>query len=339
MLDAYTTSDRIPYSKRTAAGFNYIRNSVKIVMDAYTGDVQFYVFDENDPIVATLRKAFPTMFKDKSEMPAGLLEHIRYPMYIFGIQSELYSTYHMTDPTVFYNKEDKWTIPREIYGSEEVSMFPYYAIVNFQDQGAASEFVLILPFTPSDKNNMVSWLGAMCDPQDYGKIVEYAFPKEKLVFGPMQIESRIDQKPEISQLFTLWGQAGSKIIRGNLLIIPVKDSLIYVEPVYLQAEQSELPELKRVIAGYMDTIAMGVDLEDALTQVFGAAAAKPAGRVETIVTSKGVVESLSINDLIRKASTYYEQAQQRLRAGDFAGYGENVKKLGVVLEQLRQSVR
>jgi uncharacterized protein len=257
-------------------------------------------------------------------------------MYIFGVQSDLYSTYHMTDPTVFYNKEDKWTIPREIYGSEEIGMFPYYAIVNFQDQGSASEFVLILPFTPSNKNNMVAWLGAMCDPKDYGKIVEYAFPKEKLVFGPMQIESRIDQKPEISQLFTLWGQAGSKIIRGNLLIIPVKDSLIYVEPIYLQAEQSELPELKRVIVGYQDRIEMGLNLEDALSRVFGAQVAKPGERTETVVTSKGVVESVSINELIRKAGGYYEEAQRKLRAGDFAGYGDSVKKLGDVLEQLKQ---
>jgi uncharacterized membrane protein (UPF0182 family) len=336
MLDAYTTTDRLPYSKRTAAGYNYIRNSVKITMDAYTGDVQFYVFDESDPVVMTLKKIFPTMFKDRSEMPAGLLEHIRYPMYIFGVQSDLYSTYHMTDPTVFYNKEDKWTIPRELYSGEEINMVPYYAIVNFQDRGTANEFVLILPFTPINKNNMVAWLGAKCDPQDYGKIVEYAFPKQKLVFGPMQIESRIDQKPEISQLFTLWGQAGSKIIRGNLLIIPVRDSLVYVEPIYLQSEQSELPELKRVIVGYMDRIEMGLDLEDALSRVFGKAGARPAERAETVITDKGVVESVSINELIRKAGAYYEEAQRKLRAGDFAGYGDNVKKLGAVLEQLKQ---
>jgi hypothetical protein len=353
MLDAYTTTDRIPYSKRTAAGYNYIRNSVKITMDAYTGDVKFYIFDENDPIIKTLKKIFPTMFKDKSEMPEGLFEHIRYPMDIFSVQSELYATYHMTDPTVFYNKEDKWDVPQEIYGGEVtraqvqtqtqtqtrtpvIPMVPYYAIVSFQDRGTANEFVLILPFTPINKNNMVAWLGAKCDPRDYGKIIEYSFPKQKLVFGPMQIESRIDQKPEISQLFTLWGQAGSKIIRGNLLIIPVKDSLVYVEPVYLQAEQSELPELKRVIAGYMDRIEMGLDLEDALSRIFGAAAARPAERAETVITSKGVVESVSINELIGKAGTYYEEAQQKLRAGDFAGYGASIKKLGEVLEQLKQ---
>ena len=340
MLDAYTVTDRIPYSQRYREGYNYIRNSVKITMDAYTGDVKFYVFDDKDPIVQTLKKAFPTMFKDKGEMPADLLEHIRYPSYIFGVQAELYSTYHMTDPTVFYNKEDKWTTPKEIYGDAETDMVPYYAIVRFPDKGMEeAEFVLILPFTPSNKNNMVAWMAAKCDPKDYGRIVEYKFPKEKLIFGPMQIESRVDQQPEISQFFTLWGQKGSKIIRGNLLVIPVKDSLIYVEPVYLQSEQSELPELKRVIVAYMDNIAMGNNLEDALAKVFGTAGEKSARKAESIVTEKGVTESRSVKGLIEQAGAYYDEAQQKLKSGDFAGYGESVRRLGDVLKKLETQVK
>ena len=202
---------------------------------------------------------------------------------MFSVQAEIYSTYHMTDPQVFYNKEDKWQIPREIYGEEETDMIPYYMIIKFPADPQKEEFVLMLPFTPTNKNNMLAWMAAMCDPENYGRIIEYKFPKEKLLYGPLQIESRIDQNSEISQLFTLWGQKGSSIIRGNLLVIPIKDSLIYVEPVYLRAEQSELPELKRVIVGYQDKISIGETLEDALYEAFGSpeVVELEATRVET----------------------------------------------------------
>ena len=336
MVDAYTISDKFPYSQPYKDGYNYIRNSVKITINAYTGDVNYYVIDKKDPLLKTYMKIFPNLFKDISEMPKGLLQHVRYPMYMFKVQAELYSTYHMTDPQVFYNKEDKWTIPHEIYGESETEMSPYYTIVKFLDSEFDNEeFVLMLPFTPTNKNNMVAWVAAMCDPQNYGKMIEYKFPKEKLIFGPLQIESRIDQNSEISKLFTLWGQKGSKVIRGNLLVIPVKDSLIYIEPIYLRAEQSELPELKRVIVGYQDRIGVGLRLEDALFNVFGATTPTEAGKQAKKMT-KGQAGALNIEDLINKAVSYFNEAQNRLKEGDFSGYGEYIKQLQNVLLELKE---
>ena len=337
ILDAYTTTNRFPYSEPYRDGYNYIRNSIKVTVDAYTGEVCFYIIDPDDPLLKTYSNIFPGMFKDISGMPEGLLAHIRYPMYIFSAQAELYSTYHMTDPQVFFNKEDKWTTPREIYEQSETNMIPYYTIIKFPDDDQNEEFVLILPFTPVNKNNMLAWMAAMCDPENYGKIVEYKFPKEKLLYGPLQIESRIDQNSEISQLFTLCGQKGSSVIRGNLLVIPVKDSLIYVEPIYLRAEQSELPEMKRVIVGYQDRVGIGLNLEEALLKVFGsrvqiqALEAKEEG--PSIVTQE---PSFTLNELVRKANEYFSEAQDRLRHGDFAGYGEYVDELEKVLSQLAE---
>ena len=337
MLDAYTISDMFPYSHPFKDGYNYIRNSVKITVDAYNGDVTFYVIDKKDPIISTYMKIFPNMFKDISEMPKGLLAHVRYPLYMFDVQANLYSTYHMTDPQVFYNKEDKWTIPHEIYEESEIEMTPYYTIVKFPDSRFDSEeFVLMLPFTPTNKNNMVAWVAAMCDPQNYGQMIEYKFPKEKLIFGPLQIESRIDQNSEISKLFTLWGQKGSKVIRGNLLVIPVKDSLIYIEPIYLRAEQSELPELKRVIVGYQDRIGVGLRLEDALFEIFGAGTPLAAEAGAKKIT-KAQAGELNLGDLIDKAVSYFQEAQNRLKQGDFSGYGEYIKQLQNVLIQLKEN--
>ena len=334
IIDAYTTTDRFPYSSPHKAGFNYIRNAVKITVDAYNGDVVFYVIDREDPLIQTYANIFPTLFRDIDEMPEGIRAHIRYPLYIFNIQAEQYSTYHMTDPQVFYNKEDKWTIPREIYGETETDMIPYYTIIKFA-QNNEQEFVLILPFTPINKNNMLAWIAAMCDPENYGRIIEYKFPKEKLIYGPLQIESRIDQNSEISQLFTLWGQKGSKVIRGNLLVIPIKDSLIYVEPLYLRAEQSELPELKRVIVGYQDKISIGMTLEDALYEAFGVREVAPAAEVtEREVAAVIPSAALDIRELIQRANSYFNQAQSKLKEGDFAGYGEAIEQLRSVLTEL-----
>jgi uncharacterized membrane protein (UPF0182 family) len=345
MMDAYTTTDQFPYSTPYSAlqqgRYNYIRNSVKITIDAYTGDVNFYVIDNKDPLIRTYSKIFPDMFKDISEMPEDLLRHVRYPLQIFSVQAEMYSTYHMTDPQVFYNKEDKWQLPREIYGDQETAMIPYYTIIKFPDEQDKEEFVLILPFTPTNKNNMLAWMAAMSDPENYGRIIEYKFPKEKLVYGPLQIESRIDQNSEISQLFTLWGQKGSSVIRGNLLVIPVKDSLIYVEPVYLRAEQSELPELKRVIIGYQDRISIGENLEAALYQAFGAPAAPTAAAATTTqeqpkAPARETTGAAGIGELVNEAVKYYDMAQQSLREGNFAGYGDNIKHLQGVLKQLQE---
>jgi len=335
MMDAYTTTDRYPYSNPNRDGFNYIRNAVKITVDAYNGDVVFYVIDKEDPIIKTYGNIFPNLFRDINEMPEGLYAHIRYPLYIFNIQAKQYTTYQMEDPQVFYNKEDMWTIPREIYGETETDMIPYYTIITFAHNNE-EEFVLILPFTPVNKNNMVAWIAAMCDPENYGRIIEYKFPKEKLIYGPLQIESRIDQNSEISQLFTLWGQRGSKIIRGNLLVIPIRDSLIYVEPIYLRAEQSELPELRLVTIGYEDRISYGITLEDALYKAFGVPelarpAAVPEEEAEAMPSA-----ILGIRELIQKAGAYFNEAQSLLREGDFAGYGESIDELGRVLTELEE---
>jgi len=324
MMDAYTTTDKIPYSQPYENRYNYIRNPVKITVDAYTGDVKFYVIDKTDPLIQTYMKIFPTLFTDFKEMDDGLKRHIRYPMELFSVQANLYTTYHMTDPQVFYNKEDKWTIPREIYGETETTMIPYYIIIKFPEDNDREKFSLILPFTPINKNNMLAWMAAICDLEDYGKIIEYTFPKEKLVYGPLQIESRIDQNAEISQLFTLWGQKGSKVIRGNLLVIPVEQSIIYVEPIYLRAEQSELPELKRVIVGYKDNIEIGITLEDALRRIFGRAEAEKLPPAEE-KTRESIF--MPIEDMIRQALRLYNEAQEDLRKGDFASYGKKIKEL------------
>ncbi len=339
IIDAYTITDQFPYSTPSEGRYNYIRNSVKITVDAYTGDVKFYIIDREDPIIKTYSNIFPDMFNDISEMSEGLQRHIRYPLYIFSVQAEIYSTYHMTDPQVFYNKEDKWNIPREIYGEEETDMIPYYTIVKFPDADQNEEFVLILPFTPTNKNNMLAWIAAMCDGENYGRIIEYKFPKEKLLYGPLQIESRIDQNSEISQLFTLWGQKGSSVIRGNLLVYPIKDSLIYVEPVYLKAEQSELPELKRVIIGYQDNIVIGLNLEDALYKMFGRPEAEIAGKEEAVIVEPEFGALLSIKNLVDRAVLYYNQSQAMLREGDFAGYGLQIEQLQTVLDQLEEKTK
>ena len=336
MLDAYTTTSKYPYSNLSKGGYNYIRNSVKITVDAYNGDVNFYVIDNNDPLIRTYRKIFPDLFKDFSEMPKDLALHVRYPRDLFQTQAEIYSVYHMTDPVVFYNKEDKWAIPNEIYAQEPTVMNPYYAIINFADQNYLEEYVLMLPFTPSTKNNMISWVAAMCDAENYGKIIEYQFPKEKLIFGPMQIESRIDQNTEISQLFTLWGQKGSTVIRGNLLVYPVKDSLFYVEPIYLQSEQSELPELKRVIVAYQNKIGVGLDLKGALKQIFSET--KIQTQTSVSAESTGQLQDLNVQELINKAVDDFNAAQEKLRAGDFTGYGDYINRLQETLENLQKEM-
>jgi len=330
--DAYTTTNMYPYSTPTAEGYNYIRNSIKITVDAFNGVVTFYVIDKQDPLIQTYRKIFPALFKDIDEMPLGLRAHIRYPYHMFKVQAGIYETYHMSDPEVFYNKEDMWATPQEIYGDTQADMIPYYIINSFPDLKNPEQYVLMFPFTPTNKNNMVSWIAAFSDPDTYGKMIEYQFPKEKLIFGPLQIESRIDQNSEISQLFTLWSQSGSDIIRGNLLVIPIKDSLIYVEPVYLVSANSQLPELKIIIVAYQDRLAFALTLEEALNQVFG----KPSTKVA--VAEGGAPAALpfleDIGRLVEQALENYDAAVEKLQQGDFASYGELIMQLKADLEKL-----
>ena len=267
VIDAYTTSDRYPYSDPGNNPFNYIRNSIKTVVDAYNGSVHFYVADETDPIIRTWAKIFPNMFEPLSAMPEALKAHIRYPQDFSAIQSDQLLTYHMTDAQVFYNREDLWRAPNEIYANEEQVVEPYYLIMELpgEEQG---EFVLLRPFTPARRNNLVAWLAARSDGEQYGKQLLYQFPKQELIFGPEQIEARINQEPEISQRISLWNTQGSKANQGNLLVIPIEQSLLYVEPLYLEAEQNRLPILARVIVAYQNKIVMAQTLDQGLRAIF-----------------------------------------------------------------------
>jgi hypothetical protein len=267
IIDAYTTSDRYPYSDPGNNGFNYIRNSVKVVVNAYNGNVDFYVADPNDPIIQTWSKIFPELFKPLEAMPANLFRHIRYPQDLFSTQSERLLTYHMTDPQVFYNREDQWQIPQEIYGTESQAVKPYYLIMRLPT-AIGEEFILLNPFTPISRPNLIAWLAARSDGEQYGKLLLYQFPKQVLIYGPNQIEALINQDPVISQQISLWNREGSRAIQGNLLIIPIEQSLLYVEPLYLEAERNSLPTLVRVIVVYQNQIVMAETLEEAIQAIF-----------------------------------------------------------------------
>ncbi len=342
MLDAYTVSNAFPYSRpmsvrRLGAVLNYIRNSVKVVVNAYDGSTRFYVADPEDPIVRTYQQIFPDLFLPLSEMPASLRQHVRYPEELFRIQAEQYQTFHMLDPTVFYNREDAWAIPNEKFYDRSVPVDPYYVIMRLPGL-AREEFLLMQPFTPLGKDNMIAWLAARSDEQNYGKLLVYKYPKEKLVYGPFQVEGRIDQDPQISAQFTLWSQAGSRIIRGNLLVIPVGTSNLYVEPIYLQAENGPIPELKRVIVSTGNRLVMEPTLDEALAKLFGAGVAaqtaQPAGAPRPAAVDGSA--SPEVAALIRSASDQFARAQEALRAGDWARYGEAQKALEADLRQLAE---
>lgn len=269
IVDAYTTSDRYPYSDTGAQGINYIRNSVKVVVDAYHGSIDFYVAAPQDPIIVTWQKLFPGLFKPLNEMPANLRNHLRYPVDFFKIQAERLMTYHMTDPQVFYNREDQWQIPNEVYGNKPQLVEPYYLITSLPAV-PFEEFILLLPYTPSQRTNLIAWLAARSDGENYGRLLLYEFPKQQLVYGPEQIEARINQDPVISQQISLWNRQGSRAIQGNLLVIPIEQSLLYVEPIYLEADQNSLPTLVRVVVAYENRIVMAETLEQALQAIFQA---------------------------------------------------------------------
>lgn len=304
ILDGYTLSNLYPYSE-PVGGFNYIRNSVKVVIDAYDGTVNFYISDPNDPIVSTYSKIFPKLFKPISELPKGLKEHLRYPYDLFMVQASKYAAYHMQDPQVFYNQEDLWNIPKENYDGSEQAMEAYYTIMRLPKE-KREEFLLMLPFTPNNKSNMIAWLAARCDGDNYGKLIVYKFPKDKLVYGPMQIEARIDQETEISKQLSLWGQKGSRVIRGNLLAIPIEESLLYVEPLYLEASEGELPELKRVIVAYKDHIAMEETLDGALQNIF-------SGRIKTVTTTTQSNNKTLDQNLTDEALKLIEKLKETLK--------------------------
>lgn len=275
VVDAYATSSSYPYSEpydsEPYEGLNYIRNSVKVVIDLYNGTTVFYVFDEEDPVIRTYQNIFPALFRSKDEMPEDLMAHVRYPEDLISIQGKVYCTYHMADPQVFYNKEDLWQVAEEIYAlGERQEVIPYYVIIRLPGE-TKEEFIQMIPFTPQaeGRDNLVGWLAGRADGENYGKVLAFKFPKQELVYGPMQFEARVDQNEEMSQAFTLWGQLGSDVIRGNTLAIPIENSIMYVEPVYLKAAQAEMPEIKRVIVAISDRLDWGTSLEDALKKVTG----------------------------------------------------------------------
>ena len=330
IVDAYTVTDRYPYSEQITGIGNYIRNSVKVVVDVYHGSLAFYVSDESDPIVRTYGKIFPGMFKPMSDMPEDLRSHIRYPQDLFSIQAHIYGTYHMTDPQVFYNKEDLWKIPETSSDNQVRRMSPYYTIMKLASVSEKEEFLLMTPFTPARKENMIAWMAARCDAPNYGKLLIYNFPKQKLIYGPQQIDSRINQDTEISKQLTLWNQGGSKVIRGSLLVIPIESSLIYVQPLYLEATGGGLPELKRVIVAYGNSIAMEETLEQSLSRIFGGRA-RPA-TVETGQPSG----TQGLRTLIRQAQERFEKAQSYMKRGDWTGYGQAMKEVENLIRKMSE---
>ena len=277
IIDAYTTSDRYPYSDPGENPFNYLRNSVKVVIDAYNGDIDFYIADESDPLIHTWDKIFPQLLKPLSAMPTDLRRHIRYPEDLFRVQSERLLAYHMRDPQVFYNREDQWQIPQEIYGNESQAVKPYYLIMKLPSE-TQEEFILLHPYTPIARPNLIGWLAARSDGAEYGNLLLYEFPKQKLIYGPNQIEALINQDPVISQQISLWNREGSRAIQGNLLIIPIEQSLLYVEPLYIEATENSLPTLARVIIVYDNQIVMAETLDEAIAAIF-----QPQDNAETII--------------------------------------------------------
>lgn len=361
--DAYTVSDRYPYSTHGAPGINYIRNSIKAVVDAYNGTVRYYVVDDRDPIVQTLTKIFPDLLRPVSEMPEGLRTRLRYPQGIFELQAQMFSTYHMTNPAVFYNKEDQWEVPAlDQAGGQANRMRPWYTIMKLPGE-TDTEFIQMLPYTPRQKDNLAAWMVARSDAPYYGKLVVFQFPKQKVVFGPRQVVARISQDQVIAPQITLWNQQGSEVIQGTLLTIPIEESLLYIRPLYLRSAGGRIPELKRVIVAYQNQIVMEETLDRALDRIFprGSGDRKVAGLPGTLASGAGTVPPLVTaspgggdvpapvaapvspapsaplpDDLTQQARVVYQRALEAQRAGNWAQYGEEIRRLGEILDRLAQ---
>ncbi|MFQ5829268.1 MAG: UPF0182 family protein [Candidatus Methylomirabilia bacterium] len=337
LIDAYTVTDRYPYSEPVPDVGNYIRNSVKAAVDAYNGAVTFYVADPEDPLIQVYRRAFHGLFHPLDEMPADLRAHIRYPVDLFATQARMYATYHMEDPQVFYNKEDLWAIPQRDVDGRNRPMEPYYTILRLPGE-SKEEFILLTLFNPSRRDNMIAWLAGRSDGANYGRLIAYMFPKQKLVYGPRQIDARIDQNPVFSQQLSLWNQLGSVTIRGSLLAIPIEQSLIYVQPLYLAAsDQGALPELRRVFVAFGDEIAMEPTIEQSLDQIFGdgrpvpAVIARPPKPGAPAPAAPG-----GLSGVAERAWQIWNRAQEALRRGDWAAYGTEVRRLEDTLRQLKE---
>jgi uncharacterized membrane protein (UPF0182 family) len=351
IIDAYTTSNKYPYSEPyniEQSTNNYIRNSVKVVIDAYTGDTSYYLVDKSDPVANTMKKIYPKLFKAADTMPDGLRAHIRYPSKLLQIQADVYKRYHVKDVNVFYQGEDLWAIAKEKLGAgeEDVDMKPNYYIMKLPGESDV-EFVNSIPYTPKDKKNLIGLLVARNDGEHYGELVLYQFPKTKTVLGPNQVDAQIAQDTQISQDFSLWENSGSTYSRGNMFVIPIESSLIYVEPIYLKSANSPLPEVKRVVVYYGDKIAYKATLAEALNEMFG----EGVGNVATDASSSGDADGDSKNQdkdkpssssekpsqskLIADANAAYEAMIEAQKKGDWAEYGKQLDKLSELLKQLQ----
>ncbi|MFH7241663.1 MAG: UPF0182 family protein [Spirulina sp.] len=348
VMDGYTVSDRYPYSEPLhrysemlavadpsygllPPSANYVRDAVKVFVDAYDGTLEFFVRDTADPVLATYQKMFPSLFQPSEAMPATYREHLRYPHDIFTIQAQMYRAYHMENPEVFYNREDLWRFPEHSQDGNLETMAPYYVIMKLPKL-EREEFLQILPFTPANRDNMIAWLAGGSDGDNYGRLLLYEFPKQELIFGPSQIEARINQTPEISEQITLWSQQGSRVLKGNLLVIPIEQSLLYVQPIYLRAEQGELPELRRVIVAYGDQVVMQETLDQALEAIFGATRPAPV----PVDPAAPPPTPTDLSGLIQAALSAYQEGQTALQQGDWQRYGQAQQRLEDLLQQLSE---
>jgi uncharacterized membrane protein (UPF0182 family) len=334
--DCYTTSNRYPYST-SIGGLNYIRNSVKVIIDAYHGTTTFHLLDPNDPVAATIGRVFPGLLTPLDKMPEDLRTRLRYPQLIFSMQAAMYATFHMTNPAIFYNREDQWEVPSFEVNNQSERMEPYYTIMKLPgEQGP--EFIQMLPFTPRQKDNLAAWMVARSDGEHYGKLVSFQFPKQTVIFGPRQVAARISQDQVIAPQITLWNQQGSEVIQGTLLVIPIEESLIYIRPLYLRAAGGKIPELKRVIVAYQNQIVMEETLDEALSRLFpgGRPRAEQVPALPVGPTPPGQVEEprTDASALAAEARAHYDRAMKAQREGNWALYGEEIKRLGEVLEKL-----
>jgi uncharacterized membrane protein (UPF0182 family) len=335
ILDAYTSSRSYPYSQPLSDGTNYMRNSVKVIIDAYDGDLKAYIVDAEDPIIQTYASIFPGILLPVSDMPADIRAHIRYPEDLFRAQAGLYTTYHMDEAEIFYAREDQWQIPA--LGRGEGTRDPYLRHIVMKLPGESrEEYIMMTPFTPRQKDNLAAWMVARNDGDSYGQLVVYRFPRQSLVFGPSQILNRINQDTEVSQQLTLWDQRGSEVIRGNLLVIPIEESLIFVQAIYLRAEGGQIPELKRVVVAYQNRVVMEETLDRGLIRLFGGTAGEPTvASVEPTVVEQPLMGT-GVADLLQQAAEHYDRAMAAQRAGDWSTYGEEIGRVGDLLQRARQ---
>lgn len=334
VLDAYTKTSYFPYSEPTEEGFNYIRNSVKVLIDAYNGTLKFYIVDKSDPIVNVYKSIYPQLF-EKGDIPKDIAEHIRFPEYIFKVQASVLKRYHMTNPNVFYNKEDLWDFGKHKTPDGSIDYIPpYYSVMKLPDS-QKEEMILMVPFTPLKYNTMIAWLAAKSSKENYGKLVLYKFPKGSTVYGPLQVENMIDQDPQISKDLSLWNQGGSKVIRGNLLALPINQKILYIEPIYIASDNaSALPEVKRVIAACNGKVVMGSSLNDALTQLIGQQLAQTTQELQT-PQQQGAQEIQSFSEQLSKLKGIFEDAKKALKEGNWEEFGRKFKELDEMMKNIK----